>query len=189
MAAPDRMLSANFSAADLLQASKTWEETRVQNEPLKPETWKALEQLCEEILEPVQAQFGRPAITYGFASQTLIPKIRALASARNVHSHISPNVDQHAGCERKANGDPVCSRLGQAVDFCVPGVSSAVLACWVAENLPFDRMYFYGVDRPIHVSVGPDNCRSVTEMLPGKTGTRMPKPIKKERFVERYRGG
>jgi hypothetical protein len=180
MAAPDRMLSANFSAADLLQAGETWAETRVPNTPEKPETWQALKQLCEEILEPVQAQFGRPTITYGFASQTLI---------RKIPGRIYPKGDQHAGCERKPNGDHVCSRLGQAADFSVPGVSSAALACWVAENLPFDRMYFYGADPPIHVSVGPDNCRSITEMLAGKTGRRTPRQIKIERFVERYRAG
>ena len=94
MAGPDCMLSASFSAADLLQAGDTWDETRVTNTPEKPETWQALKQLCQEILEPVQAKFGRPTITYGFASQTLIRKIRALASARGVHSRISPNGDQ-----------------------------------------------------------------------------------------------
>ncbi len=130
MAAPDGMLSANFSTADLLQAGETWAETRIPNAPLEPETWKALEKLCEEILEPAQAQFGRPIITYGSASQT----IDSEDSGR-----IYPSGDQHAGRERKPNGDHVCSRLGQAVDFSMPGVSSVVLACWLAENLPFDR--------------------------------------------------
>jgi hypothetical protein len=49
------MLSANFSAADLLQAGETWAETRITNIPVETDTWAGLKQLCEDILEPVQA--------------------------------------------------------------------------------------------------------------------------------------
>jgi hypothetical protein len=27
--------------------------------------------------------------------------------------------------------------------------------------LPFDSLYFYGVDRPIHISYGPENKREI----------------------------
>ena len=58
MTAPEIMLSANFSAADLLEAGETWRETQVANAPIEPETWEALKQLCEKILEPVQPHFA-----------------------------------------------------------------------------------------------------------------------------------
>ena len=44
------------------------------------------------------------------------------------------------------------------------------VADWIIENLPFDRLYFYGSDRPIHVSFGPSNQRAAFEIqkLDGK---------------------
>lgn len=173
-----RKLSANFAVADLLQAGETWVRTRVSNEPFEPATLEAFKRICDEILEPVRARFGAPVITYGFASKTLTGKIKSEAIKQGVHSRISPADDQHAGHERKRNGDPVCKHLGQAVDFYVPGVSSAELALWVAENLSFDSLYFYGADKPMHVSVGPGKRRSMQALLPGKNGRRMPRSIK-----------
>lgn len=170
-----RRLSANFSAADLLEAGETWATARVENKPSQEATWEALAQLCEEILEPIRAKFGPPRITYGFSSDALTRKIRSEAQSKGVHSHISPDDDQHAGHELKRNGDPVCKHLGQAVDFCVPGISSAKLALWMAEQrLPFDSLYFYGPDKPLHVSVGPKNRRSMWALLPTKSGLRGP---------------
>jgi hypothetical protein len=113
-------------------------------------------------------RFGRPVITYGFASQAL---------TRKVPANIAPHLDQHAGHELKKTGAQVCDRLGQAVDFHVPGTSSAKIAHWIAKTLPFDRMYFYGSDRPIHVSVGPDNSRKIVAMLPSQNGRRAPRNV------------
>ncbi|MBP8134145.1 MAG: hypothetical protein KAY13_07730, partial [Zoogloea sp.] len=41
------------------------------------------------------------------------------------------------------------------------------VAKWIAEMLPFDRMYVYGPDRPIHLSYGPSHSRQVTVMMQG----------------------
>ena len=166
--APIRTLSVNFSAADLLEVGDTWERTRIGNEPLEQATWHALRRLCSEILEPVLVRFGRPVITYGFACQAL---------TRKVPANIAPYLDQHAGHEIKKSGAPICDRLGQAVDFHVPDVSSAEIAIWIAETLPFDRLYFYGSDRPVHVSAGPDHSRAMVAMLPSKNGRRTPRNI------------
>jgi Peptidase M15 len=168
MAAPDCMLSTNFSAADLLQAGETWAETRVKNTPLRAATWKGLSQVCEQILEPVLATFGRPTITYGFASEAL---------TKRIGGRIYPKGDQHAGCECNSKGNRIWERGGQALDFCVPNLSSAVLAHWVVTNLPFDRLYFYKIDRPIHVSLGPDNSRRIEAMMPNALGRLTPRKI------------
>jgi hypothetical protein len=165
------MLSPNFPASDLLEAGETWQKKRVRNEPVEPATWVALRRLCHEILEPVLDRFGRPEITYGFASPAL---------TRNVPAHIAPYLDQHAGHERKRNGAPICGRLGQAVDFHIHGVCSAEIALWITEVLPFDRLYFYGCDRPIHVSIGPDDSRAMVAMLPSTTGRRTPRNINRD---------
>jgi hypothetical protein len=42
-------------------------------------------------------------------------------------------------------------------------------------NLPFDRLYFYGDDRPLHLSYGPENARAAFAMLPGPGGRRVPR--------------
>jgi hypothetical protein len=174
-----RRLSAHFTAADLCCAGETWQRVRIWNEPQKAETWAALEQLCDTILEPVAARFGLPQLTYGFASLALflhIPKGTARA------------LDQHAACELGRSGTPVCPRMGAAVDFAVPSVSSLEIANWIADNLPFDRMYFYGTDRPLHVSVGPDNKKSLVQMIEWSPGRLRPQTRKLDWLKEALHG-
>ena len=58
------------------------------------------------------------------------------------------------------------------------------VALWIAENLKFDRLYFYGTNRPIHVSIGPENTRQVTLMQPSETGKLIPKTFSNlEKFI------
>ena len=161
-------LSSHFSAADLLYAGETCKKIRPRNTPIQLGTWSALRQLCSDVLEPVRSHFGHPTITYCFASHDL---------TRHIKNRISPKLDQHAGFELRPDGSPVCPRLGQAVDFYVDGVSSAVVAYWIAQYLRFDRLYYYGASRPLHVSVGPDNSRGMVAMLSSQTGRRMPRRI------------
>jgi len=51
------------------------------------------------------------------------------------------------------------------------------VAQWVIGNTPFDRLYFYGDGKPIHVSYGPDQKRTVVRMIPGKTGRLVPRVV------------
>jgi len=53
------------------------------------------------------------------------------------------------------------------------------VANWIVENLPFDRLYLYGRNRPIHVSYGPENSRLAYRMEFSKGGIRMPRPWNK----------
>ena len=39
-------------------------------------------------------------------------------------------------------------------------------------------------DRPIHVSVGPENTRQIVWMRPGKGGQRIPAVIEAEKFLK-----
>ena len=171
-----RRLSLNFTAADLCCAGETWERTRIRNVPEQAESWEALAELCETILEPVAEHFGRPEITYGFASPALL---------RLIPAHIAPALDQHVSCELNRRGNLVCSRLGAAADFRITAVPSAQLAIWIAEQLPFDRLYFYGDDRPIHVSTGPDRTGGIVAMLPGPSGRRVPRKVSLDWLRER----
>ncbi len=173
-------LSAHFTAADLMHAGETLARTKVANTPREPATLAAMRRLCEDILEPVRKKFGAPRLSYGFASPAL---------TRHIAKNIFPPGDQHAGCELKLNGEPICPRLGQAVDFLVPGVSSAEVALWIVLNLPFDRLYYYTEHRPLHASVGPDEKRSLVAMLPLPNGRLMPRVVKASWLRERIGSG
>ena len=50
------------------------------------------------------------------------------------------------------------------------------VAKWIAGNCPFDRMYFYGSDKPLHVSVGPERSGNIYELVT-KIGRRVPKAM------------
>ena len=74
-------------------------------------------------------------------------------------------------------------RLGIAADFIVEDENMLEGALWIAENLKFDRLYFYGTNRPIHVSIGPRN-NQVTLMQPSETGKLIPKTFSNlEKFI------
>ena len=49
------------------------------------------------------------------------------------------------------------------------------VADWIIANLPFDRLYFYGSDRPIHLSYAPSDLREATEMKAGPSGRLVPR--------------
>jgi hypothetical protein len=154
MALPDleEPASAHFTFADLCHCSETWRRTGVANTPREPETYAAIAQLCAQVLEPAYAAYGALELTYGFAGPAL---------TRIVHRRIAPRLDQHAGHERTRAGALICPRGGQAADFRAAGVSASQVALRLAETTAFDRIYFYGDDWPLHVSVGPQNARQV----------------------------
>jgi hypothetical protein len=148
--------SRHFRYGDLIQCGETWqrlsEATPFENLPREDATFDALRQIARAVLDPVVDHFGPVQLTYGFASPQL---------TRKIASRIAPALDQHAGHERNRRGRRVCERGGQAVDLIVPGVSSLVLTEFILAKTPYDRAYFYGFDRPVHVSV----CQSRTQQV------------------------
>lgn len=164
----DQPCGRYLSFRHLIEVGETWRRVRVPNLPETAETQAALRRLAEEILDPVADSFGPLKITYGFASRQLL---------RHVPARIDPTRDQHAGHELRPDGRPISPRLGQAADFRISGFCSGALCAWIATRLPFDRLYFYGRSRPIHVSVGPDESRAIFAMLEGPSGRRVPRKI------------
>ncbi|WP_321463409.1 hypothetical protein [uncultured Vibrio sp.] len=115
-----------------------------------------LKYLTENILIPLDEQFGSVQITYGFTSHSLLLHI-----LKNSPGDMAPNIDQHASMELNSKGNRICKRDGAACDFFVEGYQNNMdqVAKYICKNLEFDRLYFYGKDRPIHISVGPENTR------------------------------
>ena len=145
----------------------------MENLPKQPESYGALRQLALDLLDPVIEEYGMIKLTYGFSSPEL---------SRAIPARIAPKLDQHAACELNRRQLPICPRLGAAVDFIVEYESMLEVAQWIVKNCAFDRLYYYGDDRPIHVSAGPEGQRSVVLMELRKDGREGPKNISASDF-------
>jgi len=88
---------------------------------------------------------------------------------------VAPELDQHAAHELNRRGQPICARGGAACDFIVDDENMEEVADWIIAKLPFDRLYVYGKDRPIHLSYSPTELREATEMRAGPSGRLVPR--------------
>ncbi|MEB3336590.1 MAG: hypothetical protein VKJ46_03940 [Leptolyngbyaceae bacterium] len=144
--------------------------------PQHPETIPALQALNQFLLDPVIDQFGqdRFQLTYGFCSPDLKRFLNQKDPVTGVkHGRIDPTRDQHMAHEVKRDGQYYCSRLGAACDFYILDLPSHQLVEWIlGHQLPFDSLYFYGSDRPIHLSYGPQHKRSLWAFNSGGVPTR-----------------
>jgi len=173
----DGKCGEHFTYRDFIECSDSWKKHPVSNIPKQLETYRAIERLCSDILDPVCSTFGEVILTYGFSSPTLVAEVK-----KNKFPNITPAGDQHAGCELNSRGNLICSRRGIAVDFYVSGRSSLEIARWVVRETKFDRLYFYSPHRPFHVSVGPEESRSIVWMDGYRGGRHQPRVLKSEVF-------
>jgi DNA phosphorothioation-associated putative methyltransferase len=150
----------------LIECGETQCRTGLSNLPKEPNTYNALYELATKALDPIIEYFGSIRRTYGFCSSEL---------AKQIGRRISPSLDQHASHEKNRNGRPICERLGAAVDFLVEDENMEEVAKWIAANTPFDRLYYYGADRPLHLSVGPENKREFIDVLRSTSGSLIPR--------------
>jgi hypothetical protein len=65
----DGSCGEHYCFRDFFEAGETWACHRPPNVPQQPGTYAAIERLCRDILDPVARHFGRPDLTYGFASR------------------------------------------------------------------------------------------------------------------------
>ncbi len=159
---------------NLVHCGETQASTGITNLPQQAETYTALVQLATLVLDPVIEYFGDIILTHGFCSRDL---------AKHIPGRIAPALDQHAGHELNNRGKPICSRLGASVDFLVADESMLEVAQWIVRHTPFDRLYFYGDNRPIHVSCGPEQKREVVVMKSKDNTRRIPSVMKSETFL------
>ena len=154
----------------LIECGETRLRLGIANLPLRPESYNALYDLATQLLDPVIDYFGSICLTYGFASTTLTKHIR---------QGIAPKLDQHAACEHNGRSRAICERGGAACDFIVDHEDMKEVANWIIENLPFDRLYFYGADRPIHLSFSPNLSREAFSLSHTRNGRLIPRPYEK----------
>jgi len=163
-----------FTFRDFIECGETQAKTGIPNLPVQPETYTALAHLATQVLDPVIDYFGPIRLTYGFCSPAL---------AKQIPGRTAPALDQHAGHERNARGTLICKRRGAAVDFLVSDESMLEVAQWIAQHTSFDRLYFYGDDRPVHVSYGPEHKREVVVMAAKAGKALVPKVMKADVFM------
>ena len=168
----NRKCSKYFYFQDFFECSDTYKSNPCDNIPKEAETFNVIENLSVSILDKVYEAFGPIVLTYGFCSYELSKKIK---------KNIYPKLDQHSGYEKR-NGKLICERLGFASDFYVPDCSSLEVARYIVSNLPFDRIYYYGADNPIHLSIN-DNTKGSIVLMTRIENRRMPRRISKEKFL------
>ena len=106
-------LSPNFTLAELTKSQAALRRGWA-NEP-PPGAVAALRILCERVLEPVRAHFGRPMfINSGYRSARVNASVGGAASSQHVR--------------------------GEAADIEIPGVANGAVAAFIAAHLPFDQL-------------------------------------------------
>lgn len=142
-------LSPHFTLAELT-ASQTASRRGWRNDPAPSEV-AALRTLCERVLEPARAYFGKPVvITSGYRA----PRLNKLIGGAPTSQHT----------------------VGQAADFHVPGVSNGAVAVFVRDYLDFDQLileaYTPGIPASgwVHVSYRDPIRRDVRTATPRAGG-------------------
>jgi len=153
----------------LIECGETRQATGLANHPQQPDSYTALYDLATHILDPVIDYFGMIRLTYGFCSHKL---------GKHIKKRVAPKLDQHAAHELNSKNNLICPRLGAAVDFIVEDENMREVADWVVENTPIDRLYFYGEDRPIHISYRPEQKGEYIDLVLTDSGRQVPKKRK-----------
>ncbi len=155
----ERLLGKYLTLQEFCTCTQTYQKYAEQINPYPEnleETIPALEALCQHILDPVIDYFGREQfqLTYGFCSKDLKRFLAHKDPETGIkNGRVDPSRDQHMAHEKNRNGKYYCDRLGAACDFRIVGLESDRLVDWILEQqLPFDSLYYYGSDRPIHIS-------------------------------------
>lgn len=162
----DQRCGKNFTYRQFIECGETQRQLGIPNLPLRSETYNAIYDLATQILDPLIDYFGSIKLTYGFSSPNL---------SKHIKGRIAPKLDQHAACEWKRGNGLVCDRGGAACDLLVEDEDMREVADWLIANLPFDRLYFYGRDRPLHVSFGPQHSREAYRLVPTEAGSAVPR--------------
>jgi DNA phosphorothioation-associated putative methyltransferase len=164
----DQACGSHFTYRSFIECGETQRRLGIQNLPLNPATYNALNDLATQILDPVIDYFGGIRLTYGFCGPEL---------SRHILKRVAPRLDQHASCEQGRGGKLICDRGGAACDFIVPDEDMYEVARWIGVHLPFDRLYVYGNHKPIHVSISSNPAKVAFEMLPSKSGHLTPRKM------------
>lgn len=150
---------------------KTKHAIEIDNAPCSEQSKIQLNNLVDDILVPINKTFGVINITYGFTSAELVSYIQ-----KHSPSGTSISLDQHASHELNLKNNRINKRHGAACDFVVQGYEKEMhkIVHFIVNNLDFDKIYYYGKDRPIHVSIGELQKKHLQIMCISEKGRRYP---------------
>ena len=157
--------------AQLIHWYKTKHAIKISNTPTSEQSKTQLDNLVNNILEPINKALGAINVTYGFTSPELVRYIQ-----RNSPSGTAISLDQHASHEMNLIENRINKRDGAACDFFVKGYEMKMnhVVHFIVNNLDFDKIYYYGKNRPIHVSIGEINEKHLQVMCVSINGRRYP---------------
>jgi hypothetical protein len=98
--------------------------------------------LCEDLLEPLQATFGRIAIRSAYRSSD----VNAYGNLHNYNCASNPlNYARHTWDRRDAQGmgAMACIAVPWLVDRMQTGTSWQVMAWWIHDHLPYSELQFF----------------------------------------------
>lgn len=157
--------------------------------PKEKESIEVIKELNKYIVDPIIDHFGfeQFKLTYGFCSVELKKYLKKKdPKTGKQYGRIAPELDQHMCYEKNQKGNLFCQRSGAACDFKITNVNSNLVIEWIyKEQLPFDRMYFYGKNRPIHISYGSDNSRDFCMFDITENGNIIPHKISLIDFINK----
>jgi hypothetical protein len=143
----------------------------IHNHPESDESLSSIIMMTEKILMPILKSLGEIEISYGFTSTELTKYIQ-----KNSSQGTYPPIDQHSSYEKNSAGGQICKRGGMACDFIVKGQQDNVpqIIQFIVSNLDYDKIYYYGNNRPLHVSVNSKPEKHLQIMNLSENGKRIP---------------
>lgn len=161
-------LSSNFFMRDFLHSEiAAWHGLR--NIPDYPEqAIYAGSQLCEQLLEPLQATFGRVHIRSGYRA----PAVNEFGNANDLNC--ASNADNHAGHiwdypdARGKRGATACIVLPWLIDHMARGGNWTDMAWWIHDCLPYSTLYFFPRLAAFNINWHEDPVRRVDSYAPPK---------------------
>lgn len=136
-------LSANFFMRDFLHSEiAVWNGMRNVPDSVERAIY-AGSRLCTELLEPLQATFGRIHIRSGYRSPTVNDfgnknKLNCASNESNYAAHIW----DHADTDGKY-GATACIVVPWLVDHVERGASWTDMAWWIHDHLPYSSLFFF----------------------------------------------
>ncbi|MFZ0124806.1 MAG: hypothetical protein WAL48_11555 [Xanthobacteraceae bacterium] len=116
---------------------------RITNLPDDPQLAIAAgKRLCEELLEPLQATFGRIAIRSAYRSSS----VNAYGNAHGYNCASNPrNYARHTWDRRDAQGmgAMACIAVPWLVDRMQSGTTWQAMAWWIHDHLPYSELQFF----------------------------------------------
>ena len=135
-------LSPNFYFRDFLY-SEIANFYGIPNIPENPDFAIATgRNLCRELLEPLQATFGRIAVRSGYRA----PEVTAYGNSRGESARIEANAAYHIWDlpdEKGLKGAGACIVIPWFADRYEEGADWRSLAWWIHDHLPYAHMQFF----------------------------------------------